>query len=302
MSMISIDYPQTMLEMCGISKAELEERILLLKNHLGEPFVEALFSRYGGLSVALINQICERSVLLESLSTASGFNRIRARIIKQKNHPASLDEPHGEWFQLIVGYLLESVDEQPLFEQKIDGDPKDILLRQGDIHIECKSFRGSEAHNRALDRLLRFGNDANARSDNLDGFTVSYTVITSIPGWPPNPSFSVNEYLRFLQKGIEGKIEQLLVGRCNLIAFNSDLFVGEVQNFRKTLRNLLIQDHRISGLLVIRRNHTLPGDPYKLLGSAYSIEVIANPQANIKVPADLMEKLMPQVRKIALRL
>lgn len=299
--LMSIDYPQKMLEMCGISQSELEEQIHLLKKHFGKLFIEALFKRYDGLSVALINQICERSILAESLATASGFERIKKKIVNPKNNLCSLDEPHGEWFQLIVGFLLKSINEQPLFEQKIDGDPKDILIREGYIHIECKSFRGSEAINKALNKLIPFGETPSVESDNLDGFKVSYEVITSIPGWPPNPSFSVNEYRRFFQKGIEEKLHQLLAGKCNLIALNGDLFVGDVESFRETLHNILHDYHGISGLLVIRKEHRLPGDPYKLLGSAYAFELITNQQAEIAIPADLVHALKPQIRKIALR-
>jgi hypothetical protein len=299
---MSLDYPQKMLDMCGISHSELEKRIRLLEKHLGEPFIESLFKRYGGLSVALINQICERSVLVESLSTAPGFAVIRKRIVNPKNNASSLDEPHGEWFQLIVGYLLRSVNEQPLFEQKVDGNPKDILLRQGDVHIECKSFRGSEALNKALNELIRLGKTPSLDSDKRDGFTVGYEVITSIPGWPPNPSFSVNESRRFFQRVIEEKLPKLLVGKCNIIAFNVDLFAGDMESFRETLRNLLHDYRQASGFLVVQTYHKLPGDPFKLLGSAYAIELITDQQAAIPVPADLLQALTPQVIRIALRL
>jgi len=154
---MSIDYPQAILEMCGISQLELEERIDLLETHFGKRFIDSLFSRYGGLDVSLINQICERSILAESLSTISGFNTIHKKIINPSNHRSSLDEPHGEWFQLTVGYLLKSVNEEPIFEQNIGGKPKDILIRKGEIHIECKSFRGSVASNKVLNELIQFG-------------------------------------------------------------------------------------------------------------------------------------------------
>jgi hypothetical protein len=202
---------------------------------------------------------------------------------------------------LTVGYLLKSPDEHPVFEQKIEGKPKDILLRKGEIHIECKSFSGSAASSKVLEELVRFGKTSSIDLDNSDGFTIQYGVITSIPGWPPNPSFSVNEYWRFVQKGIQGKLRQLLLNKCNLIAFNGDLFVGEIKKFRETL-NALLQDHKqISGLLVIRREHKLSEDPYRMLGSAYAMELIANQQAEVTVPADLLQPLTPRVRKISLR-
>lgn len=298
---MSLDYPERMLEICGISQPELKEQIHILEKYLGETFIDTLFKRYNGLDVSLINQICERSVLLEALATVLGFSKIQRRIVDSKNHRVSLDEPHGEWFQLTVGYLLISVNEQLIFEQKIDGIPKDILIRDGNIHIECRSFRGSEASSKALTKLLLRGETPSIKSDNHDGFTVSYGVITSIPSWPPNPSYTINEYQRFFEKAIDKKQRQLLSGKCNLITFNSDLFVGNIQSFRSTLTNLLHSYPRISGLLVIRKEHKLPGDPFKLLGSAYEFELLANEQAEIPIPLDVQHALKPQIKKIALR-
>src|SRR5262245_18196486 len=96
---VSIEYPEQMQEMCGVSQRELEEQIHILEKHLGENFIDALFTRYNGLSIVMINQICERSVLLESLASVPGLNKIERRISKSKHNRVSLDEPHGEWFQ-----------------------------------------------------------------------------------------------------------------------------------------------------------------------------------------------------------
>lgn len=297
--LIAIDYPQKMLQMCGISQSELEEQICLLEKHFGAQFIEAILRRRGGLSLSLINQICERSVLAESLALAPGFKTVRKKIVDRKS--SSLDEPHGEWFQLTVGYLLKSIKEHPQFEQKINSNPKDILIRNSHIHIECKSFRDSEVMKKALDKLIKSGDTPTVASDSPDGFNVSYGVICSIPGWPPNPSCNVNEYQRFFEKGILEKRRQLLNGKCNLIAFNSELFVGDVGRFRETLQSVLQKYPNISGLLAMRREHGLPGDPYTLLGSAYACEVITNQQAEIAISTDLLLALRPQVIRIALR-
>src|SRR5258708_34462921 len=106
---MSIEYPQKMLEMCGISQPEIEEQIQILENHFDKNFMDAIFKRYNGLSVTLIQQICERAILAESLADNEGFRTIRKEIINPKNNRSSLDEPHGAWFQLIVGYLLKSI-------------------------------------------------------------------------------------------------------------------------------------------------------------------------------------------------
>jgi hypothetical protein len=97
---MSIDYPPAILEMCGISQLQLEERIHLLETHFGTPFMESLLHRYGGFSVSLVNQICEKSILADELSTVTGFKVIGKKITDLSNHRASLSEPHGEWFQL----------------------------------------------------------------------------------------------------------------------------------------------------------------------------------------------------------
>jgi len=46
----------------------------------------------------------------------------------------------GEWFQLKLAKALKDIGEVPVLEEVIDNNPKDILIREGRIHIECKTF------------------------------------------------------------------------------------------------------------------------------------------------------------------
>ena len=95
----------------------IQERIHLLAEHFGKPFIEAILNRKNGLDIADINIICNRSILAESLSMIKGFRSVRKRIV---NHfPQSLGEPRGEWFQLEAGYMLKSIGESPIFEKKV---------------------------------------------------------------------------------------------------------------------------------------------------------------------------------------
>jgi hypothetical protein len=50
-------------------------------------------------------------------------------------------ETLGEWFQLRLAKSLKEIGETPVLEAKINNKPKDILIRGGKVHIECKSFR-----------------------------------------------------------------------------------------------------------------------------------------------------------------
>ena len=186
LSVVKCRQMQKVLDACGISQPELQERIRLLEEHIGQSFIESILKRKG-LDVQMINQICERSILVESLSSQSGFNRIRNRILRSKDPMPSFVEPHGEWFQLVVGYVMKSIGEQLIFEQKIEGVPKDILLRGSTIHIECKSFGSGAALKSAISDFLMSGKVQNNRLDSPPAFTVKYEFITSIPAWYPGP-------------------------------------------------------------------------------------------------------------------
>jgi hypothetical protein len=294
-----IKYSQGLLDLCGISQPELEERIRLLETCFGRPSMDTIFNRYNGLDVALVKTICECSVIVEALSSTSGFDTIRRKIIR--GHPQYLGHPPGEWLQLKVGYILKTIEEQPIFEQKINGIPKDIFLRNETIHIECKSFGGGKEFEKVVNQFMKTGKVPEIKTEYPKGFNRTYILISSVDnllGKPLFPPFEVNEFPRFLSNGVEKKYRQLLDGVCNIIAFNSSYF-GNDHGIRYPILDLLQSGNYplISGFLVIDSAMNLSDN---LLGSVCSTDLIENPFADVKIPQDLSHALKQQIR-IALR-
>jgi hypothetical protein len=278
----------------------IQERIKILEKHFGKSFMDSILKSKNGLDIADINVICNRTIIAQSVSSISGFNKIKDQIVS--NPKPSLNEPHGQWFQLEVGYILKSIGEFPIFEKKIDNNPKDILIRDEKIHIECKSFWGGKAWEKAANEYLKSGEIPKIKSDSPKGFAVKMTTMSTVDnliGRPFIPPIIINEFHRFLSNGVKEKYNQLLDGFCNLIAFNCTEFTSDIHRIQEPILDLLrsAEYPRISGFLVIQNEGI---SQYDLLGLPYTVDLIESPFAAVKVPHDLPQALRRQI-KIALK-
>jgi hypothetical protein len=85
-----------------------------------------------------IRAILEDAQLVASVRSLPGFRKV-AKALKASFRKVER-ETVGEWFQLKLAKSLKEVGEVPVLEKKVKGVPKDILLRDDTVHIECKSF------------------------------------------------------------------------------------------------------------------------------------------------------------------
>lgn len=137
MANLRIPIDLDVLKSSGITPPKLLDLIKPLGTHIGQPFLQHI-EKNGIKDIGTLTLLHERSALVNEVSTKPGFKKVIKSITSE--HEWSLTEPKGSWFELIVGYLTIKAGEEPFFEQKIAGIPKDILLRSNSIHIECKSF------------------------------------------------------------------------------------------------------------------------------------------------------------------
>src|SRR5271165_1441746 len=127
------------LNACGITEADLKSRLEIIRLHLGDRLPDEI-KRADRVAINTLKRICECSVLLEALTTVHGFGEVKKQIKAAEQF--SFDEPAGQWFQLRVGYLLTTIGEPYQFEQVLDdpSQPKDIVLTNQAVQIECKHF------------------------------------------------------------------------------------------------------------------------------------------------------------------
>jgi hypothetical protein len=133
-----ITLQQNAIERCGITQKQFDAKINVLTKYIGDSILNSIEK---GLSLQTINEVFRRAHLLEVLSTKVGFNRVVTEIARCPF--MSLYQPKGQWFQLLVAYILHRIGEDFVFEQDVQGikgQPKDILLRSGSVIFECKSF------------------------------------------------------------------------------------------------------------------------------------------------------------------
>lgn len=126
----------------GLTPTDLISIFNFFRKHLGDKWLKKISERpITDQSTAV--QICEAAIILNLLENCPGFNTVIKAI--RNSSEISLYMPEGDWFQIYVGSVLVLNKEEIQFEKSIRGSaPKDIVLREKTVQIECKAFLMSE--------------------------------------------------------------------------------------------------------------------------------------------------------------
>ncbi|KKQ59500.1 MAG: hypothetical protein US81_C0039G0002 [Parcubacteria group bacterium GW2011_GWE2_38_18] len=290
---------QQELKVCGITLDEYKSRIELLNKFVQSSVIKKNIESFGATSN--INRICGLSVLLEKLQNVYNSKKVFSQI-------KDLWDSDDALFELITGGFMLAIGENPLFQVVIK-TPKDVMIRDKKINIECKNFQEGE---KMISAIKGFTGQLN-RNEQMSNVTYSKETLpqdfklrrkigaTSVPRHLGS-FFEVNRYEQFIQNGIEGKNRQLLPNICNIISLNTTRVVDNIQVATEATAKFLQnnQYEKISGILLF---HSMPSRSEwdKILGFVYKVRLVLNEQAKIKIPQDLVSKIKGETFTVSLR-
>jgi hypothetical protein len=277
------------LQTCAITREELDALEAIVLDHFRPALGDALEQRESGITG--VNSICELSALVRRLSGVRGFPAVKKSINR------ATDVPHGDWFHLRVAYLLHGLGEEISLEQKVNGTPKDILLREGQVIVECKSFTVGDRFNDIISRCLNRGIDPIVSPDAPPAFTRSVGFLGFLPGRPEYFSIQVNEFPRFLANGLMEKKKQVVPGRCNILALDTREFTNDPRKLRGPIASILDSEEfeEVAAVLSVQGLPFGPED-YTKRGLSYLADLVESPRfvstkRENRVPADLAERI-----------
>jgi hypothetical protein len=278
----SIILDQPVIDKCATTPQEFDGWIETLADHLGS---SAIAAARQNLSMSHVSHIGRCALQLRTLSNVSGFRSVVRQI--RSARPLSLYEPHGAWFHLQVAYLLCSIGEADLrLEQVVNGIPRDIVLRQGQVHVECRSFDIAST----VRKVFSSADPVLGPDDDERAFVRRFRLLGP---FGMSPAIGVSELYRFVQNAIEEKRHQVRAGHCNISAFNSGPFGRDAQLLRPALLALLRDDDRnrpISAFLAIDRGSD-SDETIKSRVFRFDVCFVENPESPAAVPSDLVTRL-----------
>jgi len=190
-----------------------------------------------------------------------------------------LYEPHGQWFQLIVAFIIKAGCHDVALEQEIGGVPKDIVVGSDNAIIECKSFGRGDRERSRLQRFLETGQVPTEHVDQHPEFA------TGVMLWPPPLGLPcewipTNHYRRFVTNAIEEKYRQLVNGSCNILAFNTEHISRNLDLLEAPLKDLLRDEQYInlSGFLLVEQQPLSEKD-YRSRGSRFARRSRRSPES-----------------------
>ena len=250
---IDLKYLGNELDVCKVDAKEFDQMLTMLGNKIG-PSVVARIRSQQQLSVELIKRVYVCSVLVESLHEVLGFARVAKSIRSDKY--ASPTQPYGEWFQLMVAYILKWGNLDLGLEQEMNNLKRDILVASENLVIECKYFTSGLGWQRAFESFHATGLPPEVPQDLPPEFTRTMFSVGSCGMSPPIQS---NDFYRFVGNALEEKAHQFSDKVCNLLAFNPSGVAGGQNPFgiAEKLQELLEepQYELVSGFLLLESEH-----------------------------------------------
>lgn len=284
-------------EVCGITYEEFHERLNYIKNEIS-PVIASDIEGRDHLDVSTILIVLNRARIVERLIKNPGFDRVKKSISQSKDPRPSLYEPHGEWFQLVVGDMLTSFGEDVSFEQMITGSShhKDIVIRNEAVVIECKSFvESTKTKNCFLaalngERLSEINPSTPKEFNQRRGIFPTFPWVSGERDRHGIAWVTTNDYPRFYSAAIADKYHQMVQEKCNIIAVNVSKITDDIFIVRSSIAELLKENNynRISGVILMK-SEGISGEDYKMKGVLrYRMSLIENPIAEIQIPAEIV--------------
>jgi len=269
---------------CNVTLVDFTSMIESLKINIGPCITSKIESRER-LGTSEISRVRDCAAIVNELKDVKGFSSVAKAI--RKHRGANPYVPRGQWFQLLVAYILKVNGYGVELEQSInDCDPKDILIPDEKIMIECKCFERTLS-DRSANRLKDFiktGKVPSERENQPDGFTTK-TMLYPVPPGIPMEWVPTNHYLRFCSKTVVEKYDQLLDDWCNIIAFNTEEISQNLNSLNEPLEELLQPGNnvKLSGFLMVHA-HGLSSDD-NTTGQRYEIALVGRPSRDgISIP------------------